>query len=589
MEGEEVRRVDRVYYRDLDALEGKSLHAKSETFQRKTAELVNKLRRFADEGWEISWTEEKTEQYLLSYVTRLSTPVLQASRFGSETPDFDEQEEHVDYIISAFVKRCLEKDEQGFKYLEDIAKGCMMANVVYYEDPGLAAEKFDGVTFYLDTPFLLDAVGVNGNDFQKARTELIDLLLEAGAELRVFSATLDESRRVIDAVAQKPESERQRRIPTANSPIQSLLSSSDLKMLSEKFADKLRGMRIRIEEKPDFERWLSLDEGDLENRLIKAGYNENKPDTIRHDVEALMAIHRLRKGRTPGRLENCTAAFVTKNSALCRVGTEFFADQVGPAARDAPPCVLNDNLATRVWLKMPNEAPDLPRKQLLAHSYAALLPDDDLLEKYLRKIEEMKEEGQVDEEDYIYLRSLKDMGRIVADVTLNDEMALTEPSVEEIRRRKEEEVQAQAVEAEERAERAEERRREEEAKRAEYEQRAAQAERRADREERRRHQREQRDRKRAYRVGWWTEKVIWGLLVVSLVAGVWIALPELPSNEASNLKKFGVGVLLILGGLGGVINALVTSNSVARWIGNLAERQVLGFLQPELSVDRDDS
>jgi hypothetical protein len=589
LEDDGVRRVNGTYYRDLDALNSSNLEAKSNDFQRKTAALVGKLQEFANENWEVTWTEEQTEDLLLDYVGNISTPLLHASRSESHTLEFNDVGEHSDYIISAFVKRCLEKDPEGFDHLESVAKGAMMANVVYYENPNVAIQKFDSVAFYLDTPFLLDALGINGDDLREARTEMMDLLQEAGAELRVFPDTISEMRGVVDAEARKSESTRRKRIPTARNPIQSSLSSSDLRLLSEKLPDRLGAMQVRVEEKADFEEWMDsrVDEKELEDRLIEAGYNENKPTTLRHDVEALLSVFRLRKAQTPGRLENCTAAFVTTNPKLVHVATDFFADQLGNAARDAPPCVLNDDLAARVWLKMPNEAPDLPRKQLLAHSYAALLPEDAVLDKYLQKIQELKEKGQIGEEDYIYLRSLQDVGRVVADVSMNDEKVFTEADVEEIRRRKEAEIEARAVEAEEKAKRAEQERKEAEKRRAEKEKLATEAKRRAEREERRRRKREQRDRERAESVGWWTERVVWGLLMISLLAGAWLTLLEFLSEQTPNRNKIGIGVLLFLSGLGGGINALVTSNSAARKIGECAERQVLSFLQPDLTVDTD--
>jgi hypothetical protein len=589
MEGQGIRRMSGTYYRNLEDLNSTKLQAKSNDFQRKTAALVEKLQEFANENWEVTWTESQTEELLLDYVGNISTPLLHVSRSESHTLEFNDVGKHSDYIISAFVERCLERDPEGFGHLESVAKGAMMANVVYYENPNIATQKFDGVTFYLDTPFLLDALGINGDSLREARTEMIDLLQKAGAVLRVFPDTVSEMRGVIDAEARKPKSKRRRRIPTSANPIQSSLSSSDLKLLSEKLPDRLRAMQIQVKEKADFEEWVDsrVDEKELEDRLIEAGYNENKITTLRHDVEALLSVFRLRKAQTPGRLENCTAAFVTTNPKLVRVAEKFFADQLGNAARDAPPCVLNDDLAARVWLKMPNEAPDLPRKQLLAHSYAALLPDDAVLDKYLQKVQELKEKGQIGDDDYIYLRSLKDVGRVVADVSLNDEKVFTEADVGEIRRRKEEEIEARAVEAEERAKQAEQERKQAEERRAEEEKRASEAKKRAEREEQRRRKREQRDRERAKSVGWWTERIVWGLLIASLLAGAWLTVLEFLSEQTPNRNKIGIGILLFLSGLGGGINALMTSNSAARKIGDWAEKKVLGFLQPDLTVEAD--
>ena len=219
LQGEGIRKIEKTYYRDPDALDGDRLSSKSEDFQRETAALVEKLLTFSRENWEVSWTEQEAEELLLDFVSRIAAPLLHARRFGNPTLEFNGNQEQADYIISAFVKRCLEKDPEGFEYLETIAKGAMMANVVYYENPNIATEKLNDVAFYLDTPFLLDALGVNGDSLKEARMELVNLLREAGAELCVFRDTVSEMRGVIDAEAKRSKSERKKRIPTTGNPI----------------------------------------------------------------------------------------------------------------------------------------------------------------------------------------------------------------------------------------------------------------------------------------------------------------------------------------------------------------------------------
>jgi len=586
LQGEGIRKIDNTYYRDADALNSEPLSSKSEDFQRETAALVEKLLTFSRESWEISWTEQEAEELLLDFVSRIAAPLLHARRFGDRTLDFNGNQEQADYIISAFVKRCLEKDPEGFEYLETIAKGAMMTNVVYYENPNIATEKLNDVAFYLDTPFLLDALGVNGDSLKEARMELINLLREAGAELYVFRDTVSEMRGVIDTEAKRSKSERKRRIPTTGNPIRLSLSSSDLRVLSESLVDRLQGMRIRVKEKPDFADWIDrrVDEGKLQDRLIEAGYNENKPTTLRHDVQAALAVFRLRKGQTPGRIENCTAAFVTTNPKLAYETTNFFADQLGNGARDAPPCLLNDDLATRVWLKMPNEAANLPRKQLLAHSYAALLPDDAMLDKYLQKVDEMREEGQVDEEEYMHLRSLKDVGHVVADVSLNEDRAFTEADVEEIRRRKNEEVQARAVEAEKRAERAEEKRKQEEERRMQKEEEARDATRVAERKGSRLQQQNKNIRWAAQWVGAITDWTIRILLFSLLAGGVFFALPKIPPKSGSDWWKVITTFFVVIAAIYGLYDAFTQARSWSRQGGEWMEGQIKDLLLEPLEA-----
>lgn len=231
----------------------------------------------------------------------------------------------------------------------------------------------------------------------------------------------------------------------------------------------------------------------------------------------------------------------------------------------------------------------MPRKKLLSHAFAALEPDEEVWEKYIEELDRLKENDIITAEDHLYFRSSEGIGRALADATMNDPEVFTEATVEEIRKRREQEIRAEAEEEKEkqkqRAEREEKRAEEEAKRRRQQEERAQKEERRAKREQQRRRQREKRDRKRARCAGWWAERLTWGLLIISLLAGAWLTLPEIPSAEAPDWKRVGVGALLILVGLGLGISALFNSYSIAKSVGNSIEEQVLGFLQPELSVD----
>jgi hypothetical protein len=251
--------------------------------------------------------------------------------------------------------------------------------------------------------------------------------------------------------------------------------------------------------------------------------------------------------------------------------------------------MLHDDIATRAWLISPNSAPDLPRKQLLSHAFAALEPNEEVWEKYIEELDRLKENDKISAEDYLYFRSSEGIGRALADATMNDPEVFTEATVEEIRERREQEIRAEAEKEKKqqrkRAEREEQRAEQEAARRRQLEERAQKEEKRANHEQQRRRQREKRDRRRARHAGWWTGWIVWGLLVVSLLVGAWFTLPEFPSEEAPNWRRVGGAILLFLVGLGLGISALSNSYSISRKIADATEERVLGFLQPDLTVD----
>ena len=439
--------VSKVYLRDLGALGPSEMKRKTAEIQRKCQALIVELQRFAREQFGIEWNEDQADEALLGYVRSVAAPVVQAAQDGSPVrlQNGGRGSQHVDYVVSAFIQRLHAQDPTSFGYLEDVAKGCMLASVLYYEDPNAVVRKFEGVSVYFDTPLLLSAIGVNGPEMEAPCLELFALLQGQDVELRIFRHTVDEMQGVLDGHARRPRAERVIRIPTVGEPVQTRLSSSDLRLMADTLEDRLRRLGIRVEERPDFDRRYTLDERKLDD-MLQAEINYVRDDTRTHDAEAVTAIHRLRRGRLPARLEQSQAVFVTTNSKLVRVSRAFFASQFGSRAFDAPHCILHDDLATRLWLKTPNAAPDLPRRQLIARSYAALLPEEGLIKRYLAEIERLRQNEMLMGGEYLYMRSADEAYRALADATLNDPDAFSEATVEEVRRRAQAEARAEAEE-----------------------------------------------------------------------------------------------------------------------------------------------
>lgn len=483
-----------------------------------------------------------------------------------------------------------------------------MASAVYYENPSAVTERFEDVTAYLDTPLVLEALGVNGEQVRAPIVEMLTLLEKQGVTVRMLRRTFDETQGVLDAHGANTGD---RRYDAGRGPIRGLMSPSDARMLSARLEDRLGELGIRVVERPAFERRYAVNEDVLEERL-QAAIEYKNPGARVHDVEALVAVHALRRGRRPSRLEKANAMFVTTNRTLAWAAHRFFCDEYGRETARAPVCVTADGLATRLWLKTPNEAPDLPTRQLLARAYAALQTSDALLDKYLAEAERLRKAGTVSERDYLIMRSSDDLLRRVTEATLNDPDAFTEGTIDEIREREMEAVRSAAsarveranaarVEAERQAEalatdaegfrsQAEE----EAAKRAEHEasleaERAERARAAADRDALRSKMRKQRERidRVASGVGTTIRLVVWGLLAVVLLMGLFLTLPDLSLGIDGRWQV--LGVLAVLATVAATaVNAFTDAGSWAARPGRWAEDVTRAKLSAWLDVSEPD-
>src|SRR3546814_19838566 len=73
--------------------------------------------------------------------------------------------------------------------------------------------------------------------------------------------------------------------------------------------------------------------------------------------------------------------------------------------------------------------------EVIAFSYAALQPSNALLDKYLGEIDKLEKQGTISERDHQLLRSSDLAQKELMNLTLGEEVALTEQTVTETRTR----------------------------------------------------------------------------------------------------------------------------------------------------------
>ena len=408
-----VRPANGVFFIDREQLPSEPLAKRESELRRDCEALVAKLQTFASDRFGISWSGMESEEALLSIVDSFAAPLLSAARSGERPSPPSGEEGSSRYVAAAFIEDAFERDSDACRYLETVAVGAVLASAVYYEDANAVAERVRDLTAYLDTPLVLDALGVNGEHFRTPVVEALDLMRDQGVGVRMLRRTYEETIGVLDAHARRTGVQRH---DLGRGPIRGAVSPSDARLLAERLEDRLGELHVHVVERPAYEAQWGISEGALEDRLQDA-VNYVNPEARSHDVLALATVYALRKGARPTRLERAGAVFVTTNSKLAWVSGEFFRGEHRRETSRAPVCVTADALATRLWLKAPNAMPDLPARQLLARAYAALQPSDAIIEKYLEEAERLHATGAVSASDYRALRASDDLLRKVTAAT----------------------------------------------------------------------------------------------------------------------------------------------------------------------------
>lgn len=506
-----VQRTKGIYRRNEQALASLDYPRMRAVAARQHNALIAKLVQFCEARYEISWSQEEAEVALLTYIEHRSMPILLAAVEGEAIPTPPRRTRNGDYLVNAFIAHLCKADPEGFDFLETVVKGSMLADVLFYPELSRVEQHFGRVELYFDTPFLLRALGLEGPSVQAPCRELMRLLYELDGEIRCFEHTVEEIEGVLHSAAyalQDPERLRHTYYPTLEYFISSNYRASDVELAIARLRQSLRSLRVQVKPKPPYKDWLGVDEDKLES-ILQEEVRYFSEKTLRHDLDSLTAIHRLRGGQSPYNIESCSAIFVTTNLDLARAGVRFFREEYGKGPMLVPHCVLDHVLTTIVWLKKPTSVPDLPRKKIIADCYAALNPPDPLWRRYLEEAQRLQEKGDISEEDYDLLRFSSQAKRLLMDSTLGETAAFVEGTVQEILEKAHATVRAEAEAALEA----------EKKKRLEAERRVAEAERQFE---------AQLDRFRSIgaRGGYWIGRVAFGVGVVVLAIGIYCTLSK---------------------------------------------------------------
>jgi hypothetical protein len=455
-----VTRRQNIYEPNAEALDGMNLGPARATVLRQHAHLVERLREFAA-GLGRSWSAEQAERALLAFVETLAEPILEASVDGSPLVELPHTGGDGSTVVSQFVLELCRHEPKAFDYLETIVKGSMLANVLYFPEAFSGGRAQLGeIDIYLDTPIVLRVAGYAEGHYRAPASEMVELLRGQGASLKIFEHTLHEVEGVLSSAARSYRVGRPGEVAgdVVDFFASENLSDSDVQALLATLDDRLAAHGIQVVDSPKQTEQLAVDEDALERGLNQTvGYRRR--EALLRDLDSLTAIHRIREGQIRRRIEHSDAIFVTSNLPLVWASKDFFAPLHGGGG--VPLCILDTRLAALAWLMNPVQAADLPRKQIIATSFAALNPSENVWRKYLSEIRRLADKGELSEDQVALLVFSPEARLELMNATDGDADAFTEGTVAQVLEHARASAQAEVL-----AELAVERRRREEAEEA---------------------------------------------------------------------------------------------------------------------------
>jgi len=376
----------------------------------------------------LSWTVEEATRAATSFLGKFTVDCLRSYVFNTALPSVPEKRSVELYVVSKFITKAQERGEPAFESFIVLVKGLMYSNALLCPDLESLEKKFQDVTFYLDTPLLLNLLGLQGRDAKRSADELVALLLKLRGSLAVFSHTIMESQQVLAAAAANLNN------PRATGKVieearRSGVQLSDLILIRDTVDERLRRISVRPKRTPEYTVDYQIDDKEFESVLAEEVYYKGEAALL-NDLNSVRSIYALRTGRQPVRLEDAGAVFVTTNQGFARAA--FHAGRNHNSTREVSSVITAYSLANIAWLKSPLEAPTLPLRETMALCYAALEPSRDLFRKYVQEMDRLLEAGQITARDHEILRLSPSAQQELMELTLGDEHALTASSIKSI-------------------------------------------------------------------------------------------------------------------------------------------------------------
>ena len=396
--------------------------------ERQIHDVYEKLKTYAKTNYRVDWNDTDVERAILGFLSRFAVECIKAFVYSTALPESPTINSREQFIVSKFIRHLYDLRDSTFENVIVLIKGQMYANALICPDLESIEKTFKRVTFYIDTPVVLGALGMQAKADADATRELLDLLVRLKGTLAVFEHIVGE----IDSVLEFAELNLDRTDATGR-VIKHLrdrgIRRGDIALYRGNLEEHLKNAGFAIRRTPKYNEEYQINEADLEKTLRdELSYRSTRG--AEHDTNSVRSIFALRQDSVPRRLEDCNAVLVTDNAKFAQIAFQHGKEQ--NSAKEVSTVITDYSLANIAWLKAPLGAPDLPEKEVIAACYVALEPGKPLWDKYIAEIESLQEQGDITADDHAVLRVSGIATNELMELTLGDERAFGADSVPQI-------------------------------------------------------------------------------------------------------------------------------------------------------------
>jgi hypothetical protein len=304
---------------------------------------------------------------------------------AAATQPEDQRELRLDFHVSQFLVDLRTERPALFDRVSDIAFANMAAEALacFSEAPSNGSP-LDSLAIYLDSPLLLDVLGVNA-DYADYGNELLDLIKQSGATAAVFDDAVNEAESVIaaqNAALRSGISQRGAHWGTSAKP-------HILAALMNNVAERAQSKGITIHRDPEIDliKKARGAVGDIQAEMTKRMAGWPTQEARQHDERSVWSMLRIRDASSMcPKIQDSKAVFIARNTSLVRIANDCWRLWLQNGVRHsrhvierwAPVAMSDKQLAGYLWLRQGSGNGQMSKARLLAHCSAAIRPRPDV-------------------------------------------------------------------------------------------------------------------------------------------------------------------------------------------------------------------
>ena len=337
------------------------------------------------------------------------------------------EELHLDFMMSQFLLDLQQTDATKFELVSDIAFANMAAEAIAcFCEPSNEKSSLEGFTVYLDSPLLLDMLGVN-TEYSEYGRELLETIKSSGASPAVLDHCVLEAEATITAQLSYLRSGVNARSNRWGTSTKADLLSALAGNVGMRAYQRLG---IEIHRDPDtssLHRRSPNAVGSIETEIQSRMQSWRNSDARDHDRKSIWSLLAIRDTSVPcPRICDSKWIFITRNTPLVSIANSAWERWLSETTKHsavhvekwAPVSMSDKQFAGYIWAREGGGKASIPKARLLANCSAAVRPRADVKAKAYNLALEMN--GKPEADDLAALFEDREGGKSLMRATCGD-------------------------------------------------------------------------------------------------------------------------------------------------------------------------